>query len=415
MHKRVSYILSLVLFLTSTSLSFGVVHGEALLDHEKLWTTAEYEEATYLLEHLGILQRDDKGQFLQGKEEIQAHYNMLKEKKELKQIGYYALQSFTQANTLPLERIFDEIVFGWSTLEELEDGRIVFSMDSPREYRRPVGYEDALKLIDDKNLDKKLMLTETRRPIINALLENKGYQQQVIQDIVKSLKDHGFTGIVMDLENIRDLEKGYRALYVAFLRDLKEGLSKENYTLTVTVQPNNVIGYYDGYDYKGIAEVADEINLMAHDYHERDNFHILTDHAPLPMVKEALEKLLGEGIDPEKVILGLQVAAGTQWVTKVEEKESTSFYTPTMTSIYKAIAEREGEKGFDLRSMTPTFQYKIIEGNKESRRLIRYEDRRSIESKLLLAKHFGIKGVSIWRIGEIQEDIVELLEKRDLQ
>lgn len=340
-------------------------------------------------------------------------YGVLQQKKDLKQIGYYAIQSSAQANALSLEKVFDEVVFGWSALDELEDGTIIFSMNSSSEYRRPVGYEEALTLVDNAKLDKKLMVTETRTSLIYPLLEDERNQQQMIQDMIKSLKEHGFTGIVMDLENIRDLEKGYRGLYVAFLKELKENLKSENYTLTVTVQPNNVIGYYDGYDYKAISEIADEINIMTHDYHERRNFNVLTDHAPFPLVKDALVKLLNEGVDPDKIILGLQVVAGTQWVTTVkEEDKSREFFTPSMTSVYRAITEREGEKSFDFASMTPNFQYSLVEGDIEKQQLIRYEDRKSVESKLLLAKYYGIKGVSIWRIGEIQKDVVELLSEK---
>lgn len=339
-------------------------------------------------------------------------YGVLQQKKDLKQVGYYALQSFSQAKTLPLENIFNEIVFGWSALDKLEDDTIVLSMNSSSEYRKPVGYEEALALADNLKLEKKLMLTETRTSLIYPLLEDKRNQQQVIQDIIKALRDHGFTGIVMDLENIRDLDKGYKGLYVEFLKALKKNLKLENYTLTVTVQPNNVVGYYDGYDYKKISEIADEINIMVHDYHERSNLNVLTDHAPLPLVKEALENLLNEGVDPNKVILGLQVSAGTQWVTTIkEENKSVEFFTPNMSNIYKAIVERDGKKDFDLHAMVPTFQYNLIEEGGESQRLIRYEDKKSIESKFLLAKYYGIKGVSIWRIGEIQGDVVELLGK----
>jgi len=339
-------------------------------------------------------------------------YGVLKEKGDLKQAGYYALQSFSQAKAQPLENIFNEIVFGWSALDKLEDGSIIFSMDSPSEYKRPIGYEEALALVDNSSLKKKLMLTETKTSLIYPLLENKKDQQRLIEDIIKALNDHDFSGIVMDLENIRDLDRGYRALYVEFLKELKENLKPKNFTLTVTVQPNNVIGYYDGYDYKKISEIADEINIMAHDYHERNNFNVLTDHAPLPLVKEALTNILNEGVDPNKVILGLQVSAGTQWVSSFkDDNKLVEFFTPNMQNIYKAIGERDGRRVFDYQAMVPTFQYNINEEGKESQRLIRYEDEKSMESKLLLAKYYGIKGISIWRIGEIQDDVIDLLKK----
>ncbi|ABR49805.1 glycoside hydrolase, family 18 [Alkaliphilus metalliredigens QYMF] len=341
-------------------------------------------------------------------------YKFLQNKTELKQISYYAIDSFKQIEDT---KVFDEIVFGWSSLKKASNGNIVFSMDNEKsDYKLPRGHESALKKVDDFNVNKKLMLTENDRELIYPLLENKSYQNKVIKDIVEALGTYGFTGIVMDLESIRDTEKGYRQHYVSFLKELKKALEPEGYELTVAVHPNNVSGFYDGYDYKGIAEVADEINLMAHDYHESNNQNMLTDHAPFDRVHEALGNLIDSGVPRDKIILGLQVVAGTQWITENRNGlPFREFRSPAMGIIYESLSTYQNHdsfsSGISVETLTPYYRYTLNENGQESRRLVRYEDQKSIESKILLAKFYGVKGVSFWRIGEIQKDIIMLIDE----
>lgn len=335
-------------------------------------------------------------------------YRFLCKKKHLKKVGYYAIDSFQQVEKANL---FDEIIFGWGSLDKFQDGTIIFSTDNLKsDYHMPVGYEQALNIVEGKNVDRKFMVTETRTDLIYTFLENEKYQKYAIEDIISVLREHNFSGIVVDFENIRNGQKGYRSLYVKFLENLKEEIQINGFTLSVTVQPNNVLGFYDGYDYKQISRIADELILMGHDYHEPKNMDILTDHAPIQKVKEALSNLIQEGVSREKIILGIQVAAGTQWITtSSDEQQSTSFYTPSMTAIYNALRTRQGEKGFDYLTMTPYFSYTTVDKGKNIRRIIKYENEKSVRSKILLAKFYGIKGISIWRLGEVQEDITELM------
>lgn len=327
----------------------------------------------------------------------------LDQKTKLKETAFYAIDSYKQ---MEYTEYFNETIFGWSALELGEDGKIKFTMNSKESrHRLPQDYTEPLEFAKEKNVDQKLMLTDTRTHLIYPLLEDKENQGEVINSVVNSLQQYGFTGIVMDLENIRNGEKGYQSAYTSFLKDLKVALTPYGYTLSVAVQPKNVIGYFDGYDYEGIGNFADEIILMAHDYHDSKDTTILTDHAPFIRVHGALKVMLDEGVDPNKIILGLQMAGGTQIRQTVYG--SRSFYTPPFSSIYRALDEKEGVVTFDYITMTPNFYYKDPDQNEN---WIKYENQKSIQSKLRLAKFYGIKGVSVWRIGEMPVEILELFQ-----
>ncbi len=320
----------------------------------------------------------------------------------LKQIGFYAIDSYKQLNTMAY---FDEVAFGWSTLTKTEDGKITLTLQSKESsHRLPNGYQEPMEFALQSEAKRTLMLTEARTDLIYPLLTDKAAQEALIEAIVNTLKEYEFSGIVMDLENIRNTEKEYSKAYSSLLADLKEALRPYGYQLTVAVQPRNVAGYYDGYDFQAIGKAADEVVLMAHDYYDRRSTLKLTDHAPLPKVQEALVDIL-ELVPKEKVILGLQVAGGTQF--RIND-QGVTLYTPTMTGIYGSLASKVGSRAFDYQTMTPTFQYSdSITGQVNT---IRFEDYNSLNSKILMAKYYGIKGVSLWRIGEIQQEMLPLLQ-----
>ncbi|MBU5675242.1 S-layer homology domain-containing protein [Alkaliphilus sp. MSJ-5] len=342
-------------------------------------------------------------------------HRFLHNKKDLKKLGFYAVKSFEQIKELEIEDTFNDIAFGWGSLEALKNGDIIFSMaDSKSDYKRPSGFEEPLHLVEKAGVNRILMITEARTSLIYPFLENKTFWQAAITEIVESLRYHNFTGVLIDFENIRNREQGYRQLYLEFLIELNKELKSNNYSLSVAVQPNNVVGYYDGYDYSGISEVADEIILMAYDYYDRNNTTTPTDHAPIYKVKEALENLITEGVNPEKIILGLQVAGATQWIFRKSNSTiypSDQIHTPAMSSVYNRLnsSDIKGKVNFNPNTMTPSFEYNVIDNAESKDIIIKYENRESIESKILLAKYYGIKGISVWRIGEIQRDILELL------
>ncbi|GAB6087109.1 S-layer homology domain-containing protein [Alkaliphilus crotonatoxidans] len=319
----------------------------------------------------------------------------------LKKTGFYAIDSYKQLDTV---KEFQEVAFGWSALIRNEDGKVGFTMNSRESsHRLPNGYQEPLDFALQSGVKRTLMLTEARTDLIYQLLEDQEAQNEVITAIVNSLEQYGFTGIVMDLENIRNTEKGYARAYADLLRNLKKALEPHNYQLTVAVQPRNVVGYYDGFDYKAIGEIADEVIIMAHDYYDRRSTSQLTDHAPFLKVKEALTDALKD-IPKEKVILALQIAGGTQF--RIDSNQSATLHTPSMSTIYRALKERKGQQSFDYQTMTPTFAF--YDETTQINNKIRYEDYHSLKSKVLLAKYYGIKGVSLWRIGEIQSEMLPL-------
>ena len=331
-------------------------------------------------------------------------YRLIGLKESPKKIGFYAIDSYKQIDTI---RYFDEIVFGWSALMADIEGNIRFTLNSAESrHRLPNAYQEPLGRAKELSISAKLMVTDARTSVIYPLLESKAMQEVFIKDSLQAIEELGMSGLVMDLENIRDTEKGYRAMYVSFLKDLKQALASKKLTLSVAVQPDNVVGFYDGFDFKNIAEIAEDIILMAHDYYDRNTLAYATDHAPIQKVKGALVSLIEKGVAKNKLILAIQIAGATQ--VRSVGNEGNRLYTPTMTTVYEALTTRNGIQGFDYSTMTPSFSY--VDLAEDVKGTIKYENQMSINIKHLLSKFYGIKGVSYWRIGELQKDVLELLQ-----
>ncbi len=321
-----------------------------------------------------------------------------------KTIAFYAIDSYKQVDTI---QYFDEVVFGWSALTLDAEGRTILTLNSAdSRHRLPSAYQEPLNKAKENAVAAKLMVTEARTSVIYPLLQNTDMQQAFIDDAIKAIKDLGMSGLVMDLENIRDTEKGNKALYVSFLKDLQAALSAESLTLSVAVQPDNVVGYYDGFDYKEIAKLVEDVILMAHDYHDRNTLSYVTDHAPIQKVQGAILSLLNQGVAKESLILALQVAGATQ--IRSQGNQGNAFYAPTMSTVYDALNTRNGQQSFDYITMTPSFSY--VDEAEAVKGTIRFENKTSINAKIQLAKFYGLKGISFWRIGELQQDVLELLQ-----
>ncbi len=100
------------------------------------------------------------------------------------------------------------------------------------------------------------------------------------------------------------------------------------------------------------------------------------------------------------------MAGATQ--VRSQGDQGNAFYAPTMSTVYDALITRNGQQSFDYTTMTPSFSY--VDEAEAVKGTIKFENSTSIYAKILLAKFYGLKGVSFWRIGELQQDVLELLQ-----
>lgn len=288
-------------------------------------------------------------------------------------------------------------------------------------------------------------------PLVELLnMDSRSLSEQVLLPLVNFLANNPlgmeFDGVVIDLEGLRDsfpmeeINSRYgnsntalRSKFNSFLQQLRKLLGEKK-ELLVCVPPNNVYNYFDGYDYGRIGQLADTVILMAHDYQHYTPGNSLPDiaaTAPYYLVEDALFRAKAAGLPLQKTLLAICLN-GVQWR---KTGEGWSLSCPPLRLIDDALAGKNGEV---LEASPPerylekyswggsTYDYRI--GYVELKRIltnglssnsggssrngkgttagktvtidrIYYENERSLNAKLALARREGLKGVSIWKLG----------------
>lgn len=359
----------------------------------------------YYSASLGIMVGDASGKFrpkasLTRKEAAVIIERMLDERikeTEITGIGYYAIESFKQAQQMQL---LNEVKFGWAELSYTADGAA--SLDLGKGYYAvPSGWESAIQIADQHQVQKELSIfSDNKDNKLSKFLKDLPAQNAFIQSL-KEMMNHnnpyGFTGISLDFEGL--INSSEQAPYAAFLKTLRQEL--EGFTLSVAVPPTN---WYKGYDLRLIGEIADQVIVMAYDFtHMESNLP----SAPLPLVNETIQNALKD-IPKEKLVLGISKQAN-QWIKR---KDGTvSLEKPAVKLVEERAAKPDSKSEFSY----PYFLNKITFTDDRGSHVIWYEDTQSIEAKIWLAKYYGLQGVSLWHMGNYMAADYEAVKRNTVK
>ena len=218
-----------------------------------------------------------------------------------------------------------------------------------------------------------------------------------------------FDGVVIDFESMKGENLKYT--FNSFLEELKQELDITGKKLYVAVHPKRKPGqeYYDGYDFKAIGQISDRIILMAHDYYakkltdtEMKNRYTTTPLTPLEDVYYALKAITDEenGVENQEKIL-LQISFDSvQWNIQNGEVINQEPFRPGYEQIYQRLLT-DVEIKYSAVNRNPYIEY--INETDQTLNIIWYEDSRSVQDKINLAKMFGVNGISLWRLGNIPD------------
>lgn len=337
--------------------------------------------------------------------------------------GFYAISSYSQKE---LSNHMDAVSFGWSRMSYSKERGAYLNTTSNdfNEYNIPKGYEDIVSYLDQNRIKTHLnvyMDTSTKVSdttgatvdICSAILLDGVQRSNAVNAITNELTVNyntigynPYSGVTIDFEGMKGnlLKEGFNA----FLRELTAALKPLNKTLYVAVHPATSDGiYYDAYDYPTIGQLADKVILMAHDYNVitmpenliGSQYYKNTAVTPFPSVYYALKTITDEnkGVrDTSKIALGISFSS-VGWELENEKLISTTSVSPTPSTIYSRL------KGGAVMGYSDTYRNPYITYTTEDDKniFLWYEDERSINDKIALARFFGIKGVSLWRLGII--------------
>lgn len=330
--------------------------------------------------------------------------------------GFYAHASYGQRH---LAAEMDAVSFGWSALEwDGETARLNTSSAGGNEWAIPSGYNlitDQLAAAGTKmHLSVYMDSAGPGNPLRELLDSARGRAQAVEAIVAEATRAYELTGgspysgVTIDFEGLTAPD---RDNLTAFLQELAGPLRARGMALYVAVHaalPDS--GYYNGYDYRAIGDLADRVILMAHDYsparldsYVGTRWQENTPVTPFSQVYYALRAVTdGEtGVaDPAKVALALSFSPVAWEVDAEGLLASGAPLYPTAERVAQRMRQGDTVLAYSPLYRNPYMTYTTEQGD---RIFLWYEDARSVADKLALARLFGITGVSVWRLGLIPE------------
>lgn len=311
--------------------------------------------------------------------------------------GFYAFSSYSQ---IDLTAHMDAVSLGWARLALNSEGVpwINDTRADGNEWVKPSGASDATDVFAANGTTVNLNIFCDDA---DAFLTEESRAAAVAAIVAAA---EGYDGVTMDVEGPDMRDEGVQAPYTAFLTALRAALPSRQ-SLWVCVPPST---WYHGYDYAALGEICSKVILMAHDYQWTSvpagyvgTGRTDTPLTPISGIYEALRAITNPetGVaDRSKIALQISFTSIALKVDAANLLAGETIYRPTVETVHTRLIQEGTEMGWSDVYLNPYLYYTAEDG---ARYRMWYEDARSVDAKLRLARMFGINGVSLWRLGNI--------------
>lgn len=232
------------------------------------------------------------------------------------------------------------------------------------------------------------------------------------EEVANAINKYNLDGINIDLENLTYEDRDNLTNFVKVLRE-KVGTSKI-ISVAVASNPNKLEKtWVSAYDYRGLAEYADYLVLMAYDEHSAGGS--AGPVASLEFVTASIETILEE-VSRDKVVLGIPLY-GRIW----GEGKDYGGEAVIISQVEKIIKRYKAVPIYDDKTATPTVTLEVKDGDnkafvngkylEEGRYTIWYENEKSISKKLEVMNEYGLKGAALWALDNEQEEFWDWYDK----
>jgi len=224
--------------------------------------------------------------------------------------------------------------------------------------------------------------------LIHTLLTNPDAQTRLLQELENRMQSMGYAELNIDFEFILPED---RDRFTAFVELAAETLSVPVSVCLAPKMSRMQRGLlFEGKDFAALGRAADRVLLMTYEWGYKYGPPMAI--APIEPVRRVVQYALSE-IPAEKICLGL-ANYGYDWPLPFVQGETVA---RTIGSIEAVEIARRNRTNiiFDWPSKSPWFQYTDDEG---VRHVVWFEDVRSWQYKLDLVKEYGLAGVGIWTV-----------------
>ena len=230
--------------------------------------------------------------------------------------------------------------------------------------------------------------------LVKALLENIEAQEQLIENILSTVKRKGLFGVDFDFEYVFPEN---RDSYTDLVRRARERLNTEGYLVTVALAPKTSADQegllYQGHDYGGMGQAANLALLMTYEWGYTYGPPMAV--APLNQVRRVIEYGLTE-IPADQILMGMP-NYGYDWKLPFIRGESRAEKISNDEAVARA-ARYGAEIQFDELAQSPYYYYMDENGIQH---VVWFEDARSWRAKLQLVAEYGLAGISFWNIMDV--------------
>lgn len=226
--------------------------------------------------------------------------------------------------------------------------------------------------------------------LIHEVVTSEAARETLILNLLQAMEEKGFRGVDVDFEYILAED---RDLFTSFVAELRIRMNEAGYVVSVALAPKTSADQpgllYEGKDYRGLGEAADEVLLMAYEWGY--TFGPAMAVAPLNKVRQVVEYALTE-IPSEKINLGIP-NYGYDWTLPYVQGESRAVTIGNVEAVQIAI-ENDVPILFDETAQSPYFRY-MRDGREHE---VWFEDVRSLQAKFNLLQEYDLKGIGVWQI-----------------
>ncbi|MEN9524076.1 MAG: hypothetical protein RL536_145 [Candidatus Parcubacteria bacterium] len=230
-----------------------------------------------------------------------------------------------------------------------------------------------------------------RQDIIHNLLASSTAQERVINFMIKEAKNNNYYGWQFDLEHISSTD---RDLFTQFIKKTNDVFQKNDLALSIAVvvkvDESTTSDWYKNwsgvFDYKAISQNSDFISIMTYDDPDSKG-----PTASIPYVIKTLEYILEDGIEPQKISLGIP-AYYWSWATYPKLKRIRSGSYSRLLTIK---ARTNYKENFSEELGVPWISFKEYGVTYE----VWYENQKSFNLKTDLINKYGLRGFSMWVMG----------------
>lgn len=234
--------------------------------------------------------------------------------------------------------------------------------------------------------------------ISNKLLSDKKAIKNGVKNLFIYLKEKGYKALNLDLEGV---SIGNKQNYNLFVEELVDAMAEQDYKLSLSIpaktENNNDSSWSGAYNYSILGRLADEIFIMAYDYHWSGGSPGPV--APIKWVQDVIDYAIIE-IPLEKIVLGIPFY-GYDWTLDSNSRAKGVTYPMVVNLQDRFNCQQE----WDQESQTPYLKYE----NNEEKHEVWFENKESIKKKINLVKEYQLAGAAFWRIGQEDEQIWQFL------